>query len=371
MPSWRERKAALLDESGKLHSKAVSGELSDADFKRIDALEGELKEASNAIEAADAAQARMKVLSGESPESKATRDPLSETFVRQVGAQGLPGAKSVFSGSGSVALALDPVGAIVGSPFGRQGVANLVAQAQLGESDQYSYLRQSSRTNNAAAVPIGETKPTSVYELERVTGQVVTLAHLSEPIAKQWLADIGNLQDFISAEMTSGLQVALGGFLLHGSSEPEVSGILNTTGVRDQAYGDDLLATCRSAVTTLQENGEQPSAWAFNPRDWQRIEQVRDDQNRYLYGGMPQGRPGQQLFGLPAEIDVNLDEGTGLLADWSTVRVLARQPVTVDWSESGSLFEKNEVRFRCEARVGLALIRPPAVSTVQLVSSGS
>lgn len=114
---------------------------------------------------------------------------------------------------------------------------------------------------------------------------------------KQWLADVADLQAFITAQLSGGLHVAIGQFLLNGSTDPAVEGVLGTTGVLVQAYATDVLTTCRSALTVLQQAGETPSGWVFNPTDWQTIEQQRDTQNRYLFGGgLPAQRPGQQLF---------------------------------------------------------------------------
>lgn len=57
-----------------------------------------------------------------------------------------------------------------------------------------------------------------------------------------------------------------------------------------------------------------------------------------------------------------------MLGDWSTVQLLTRQGVAVDWSEAGDLFTHNQVQYRAETRVGLAVKRPAALSTVALTA---
>jgi hypothetical protein len=94
--------------------------------------------------------------------------------------------------------ALAPSGAsIVGQEFVRDPVAlGQVAQSLLDvlpttthSSPEYAYLRQTVRTNNAAVVAEGATKPTSFYSVVRVEDKLVVVAHLSEGIPRYWLLD--------------------------------------------------------------------------------------------------------------------------------------------------------------------------------------
>lgn len=349
-------------------------DLTSSELERANALPDEVAEADAAVKRADAEQERIGAISrpGPDPEVRTTAgrgDRLASVFADQVGqmASGSASVKSVLPASGSVSVPVD-LGELVLDPYGRQGLAALLAQGRLATGDQFSYLRQTSREQNAAVVPTGTQKPTSKYELTRVTSPVVTLAHLSEAIPKQWLSDINQLQEFVTNELSSGLQQALGNFVLTGDDAAEVPGVLTTSGVGQQPYGDDLLGTCRSAITALQRAGETPTGWVFAPEDWEKVEAQRDDANRYLYQGPPQQPAGQQLFGIRVEIDVNVPQGQALLADWTTVQILSRQPTTVDWSEAGELFERNMVKFRAENRVGLAVKRPNAVRVVELAA---
>jgi hypothetical protein len=59
---------------------------------------------------------------------------------------------------------------------------------------RWSYLRQSVRTSNAAVVPAGTRKPTSVFSLVREEGRSVTIAHLSEYVRRQDLDDAPTLE---------------------------------------------------------------------------------------------------------------------------------------------------------------------------------
>ncbi|MDZ7884938.1 MAG: phage major capsid protein [Mycobacterium sp.] len=99
----------------------------------------------------------------------------------------------------------------------------------------YDYLRQKTRTNNAAKVAEGALKPTSVYELERIENSLEVVAHLSEPIPRYWLVDNGSLEDFIATELEYGLMHAI---------ELEVLADINaTSGIQLQAFSTNVLQT--------------------------------------------------------------------------------------------------------------------------------
>ena len=61
-----------------------------------------------------------------------------------------------------------------------------VLPVQQHTTAEYAYLRQSVRTNNAAVVAEGATKPTSVYSVVSVEQSLAVVAHLSEGIPWYW-----------------------------------------------------------------------------------------------------------------------------------------------------------------------------------------
>jgi hypothetical protein len=70
-------------------------------------------------------------------------------------------------------------------------------------------LRATTRTNLAAVVAEGGTKPTSTYSVVRIEDSLKIVAHLSEGIPRFWLLDNDALVTFIDAELRYGLQVAI------------------------------------------------------------------------------------------------------------------------------------------------------------------
>ena len=75
-------------------------------------------------------------------------------------------------------------------------------------TDAFGYLREVRRTHNAAPVAAKGVKPTSYYELEKIEDRARVVAHLSEPIPRQYLdlADSGALGRYLDAVLREGLQ---------------------------------------------------------------------------------------------------------------------------------------------------------------------
>lgn len=384
MPTLRERHAALLDEMKAIAAKATDEkrDFTDDEVTRINEIEAEFTEVDAKVKAADEAQATAAAMAGREKlrlpgEAKGPNapqfDPMAQAFTHAIAARGMvDGAKSVLPTSGSVTIPVD-IGDVQ-LPYALNGIAGLIGRDDLpGGSDTFGYMRQVTRVHNAATVQIGGQKPTSVYALDRITGRVMTIAHLSEEIPKQWLADLPTLQDFITAEMTAGIQLKAhvvlldGGTAENGDDEP---GVLTTTGVLEQEFVTDPLVTARKAITTMQTAGEEPTGWVFNPTDWETIDLLRDAQDRFLLPGGPGQRGTLQLWSVPVALDPGLEAGSGLLGDWRTVQILTRQGVRVDWSEAGELFERNKVKFRAEARIGVAIKRPGALARIELTDAG-
>ncbi|WP_406355030.1 phage major capsid protein [Streptomyces sp. NBC_01635] len=375
MPTLREQFNTVIDRVREIAEKAQAEgrNFTEEEVKEIAELDVKAEELGAKVKAADDAQATAAKHAGRGKDShmKAGQpDGLARAFTDAITQRGMThGEKALLPTSGSVMLPVD-IGTVV-LPYASNGLAQVISSMEMSGGDAFTYMRQTARTHNAATVPRGTQKPTSPYSLERVPGQVMTLAHLSEEIPKQWLADMPALQDFLRSEMTAGLQLAAHSVILNGGTAEDgtaVAGLLGTTGVRTQAYATNPLITTRKVLTTLQLAGEKPTAWVFNPSDWETIELLRNEQDQPEMPGTPTGRAPLQLWSVPVVLDAGMEAGTGLVGDWSTVTLLTRQGVKMDWSEAGPLFEKNLVKFRAEARIGVAFKRPGALATVDLTA---
>ncbi|MEW2082350.1 phage major capsid protein [Streptomyces sp. NPDC005283] len=303
----------------------------------------------------------------------------ADTILKQVGPQGYKGILA--NGTVAVNVPLDPEP--VRSDVPVLTLRQLMPNVQ-NTSGRFSYLKQTVRTNNAAVVAPGAKKPTSVYTLARVDDRVRTIAHLSEPIAKQDLDDVGLLRQFIDQEMRLGLDLALEGEILNGDGTGEhFDGIGHVSGSQAQAFVTDVLTTTRKAVTKLERFGYMAgAAFVMTPDDWESIELLADNENRFYYGG-PQtsvDRSARRLWGAPVVVTEAATTGTAYLADWRQMKLQVRQDGVLDWSENvydpdalgsgvgASDFERNMLRFRFEGRFGLEIMRPSSIVEIDLTT---
>lgn len=260
-----------------------------------------------------------------------------------------------------------------------------------GTEGTYAFLRQTVRTNNAAPVPHGQRKPTSVYEFERVQRNVSTIAHLSEPIARQDLADAVLLQEFIGVEMLHGTEVALDDQVLNGDGTGvNLLGLANTPGVLTVPAptvggGWFLLSNIRKGITRLDSQGLAATGIVVNPVDYEAIETADTEDGGYILASagagqaVPVDRAARRIWGVPVVTSVSCPLGVAWLADFAgSTKLWSREETRIDWSEhmyrpdhfgpgdGASLFEVNEVVFRAEGRWGFGVTRPSGVVRVAL-----
>lgn len=309
----------------------------------------------------------------------------STAFLKGLPYQPATGRKDLLPVSGSVTVGQlsSTIGAL--SDDERAQTVLQVIGVEQANGDQYSYLRESVRSHQAAPVAIGEKKPQSTYTLERIDDRIRTLAHLSEPISRNWLSDAPMLASYIDNALRSGVILELEYQIFQGTGAGEdLPGILNAANVLGQLFFSDILTTTRKAITQLEERPVNPTAWVFHPTDWETVELLTaSGSGEFLVEGSPIDRARRRLWGLPVALTVGIPAGTALVADWrSAVTLLEREPVRVDWSEAfampatvyeeapGTGFQHNMVQFRGEGRWGLMINRPAAIVEVD-VAGGS
>ena len=285
-----------------------------------------------------------------------------------------PDAKALVpSGTAGVTVPVDRDIVIKGEPV--TSVLQLIP-ARPAPGGRYSYMRQITRTNNAAPTARGATKPVSVYELEKVDGVTSTIAATAGPYPRQFFTEAEMLEAFIEQEMRLGLDLALEGQILAGDGTgANLTGILAASGVQAQAFATDLFTTARKAVTKLQVAGAHPSAWVMTPADWETFELTQDGDDRYFGDGAPFAvgpvdQRARSLWGYPVALSSSMTAGVALLGDFAgSIELRVSDEAHVDWSENVSDdYLKNQVRWRCEGDFGLAITRPYAFCTVDLTA---
>ena len=249
------------------------------------------------------------------------------------------------------------------------GLLDLLPVRFLEGGDEYSYLTQVTRTNNAAPVAPGAVKPTSVYTLQRVSRKLEVIAHVSEPIPEYWLADEPALNQFVSGEMGYGLQVAVEGQVLSGDGDsPNLLGLLEVSGIQTQAYHGSQILTVRSAITKVETMGYTASGLVLHALDWEAIETAADGEDRFFMtpGSNPVDRAARRLWGVPVALTTRVAQGTGVLLSQGSASVVADPAVSMQWGRVNDDFTRNQIRARVEGRFGVECYRPSGVVEIDL-----
>jgi len=249
----------------------------------------------------------------------------------------------------------------------------------------WSYLRQTLRQQNAAVVPAGAKKPESLYTLARQEGRSVTIAHLSEPIARQDIADALLLTEFIDREMRLGVETALENEIINGDgSGDRLTGLNFTSGTMAQPFSGSAIQTARKALTALENQSLQPTGWVMAPSTWEAVE-LDANAGGFTMAAAGQGVPveaaSRRLWGVPVVVSTSVAPNVAWLADWAGSTTLKiREDIAFSWSENmydadalgagvgASDFERNLIRFRCEGRFGFAVTRPSGAVKVTMAA---
>ena len=292
------------------------------------------------------------------------------------------GAKALVP-SGTITVPAPWTEAVAGFGPSPSLLGTVIPTRNLDDTDSFSYLRQTVRTNNAAAVPRGELKPTSVISLEKIEDTARTIATLSEPIDNAWVADVRQLVDFISGELREMVNFEINTQVVQGAGGDDLTGLLNVTGRQTQAFDTDLLTTLRKARTKVGSvyDGLRPDWLLVHPNDAETLDLEQDNDGRFYFGGPIGAGPNEPVWRVPVRETKAVPEGTGVMSNFrASTLAYVREQTRIDWSEAvpvdiggGELraaFELNQRVYRAESRVGLAIPRPAAIVEIEL-SSGS
>lgn len=236
----------------------------------------------------------------------------------------------------------------------------------------YTYLRQTKRDNKAAPVALGDLKPTSEYGVTSIDGKLEVIAHVAEPTPEYWLEDLQSLGSFVETELMYGLDRAVEAQVLGGDGVgPNLTGVLNQSGVQVQAFTVDATTTVRKGLTALEMVGYEGGGIIMHPQAWEAIElSRRQDGSPDLGSSLPVDRAAQRLWGLRIAVSTAVPVKTGILFDLGALAVTTDGAVRTQWSNSvADDFARNQVRARNEGRFGLDIYRPNGIVKLALAAA--
>ncbi|MDG5772368.1 phage major capsid protein [Mycolicibacterium fortuitum] len=267
----------------------------------------------------------------------------------------MPAGQKALATSGSILVGQE----FSPSPITMEKPANSLLAAlpvQQHSTPSWKYLRQSVRTNNAAVVADGATKPTSVYSVVEVENSLAVIAHLSEGVPRYWFVDNSSMQQFLSNELAYGLGLAV--------EAKALADINATVGVQTQAYSNSVLETLRKSVTKVEVLGYVPAWFLLHPTDWEALELMLLTQEAIDYRSLPFDPVARRLFGVPVIVSTAQAVGVSHTVAKGVVELdTDTSGVLLQWSETSNAddFAKNLVRARMEGRFATTVYSPLGV----------
>jgi HK97 family phage major capsid protein len=359
----------------------------DAEHAAVEADMARVRELDQQIEGRDLVKSVMALgaQSGPWPNGDGTDDRLQYLSLRT------PGLKSGLTARFGAAVASPGVKALLHSPdepftsipmspeivrLGEAPTSLIEVLPAITRPVVYRYLRQTTRTNNAAPVAPGALKPTSSYGLTSVDGRLHVIAHLSEPMDKFVLQDGLSLADFVRLEMVSGIHDAVKAQLVSGDGTGEsLTGLANTNGIQTQAFATSPVLTARAAITKVEVLGFQPYYFVLHPTDWEKVETATLDAGQYVLNadgqrnGVPVDSAARRLWGVPVIVTTAMPAGTGYLLSNGVAQLVTDGALQAEQSSAyADDFGRNQVRLRVEGRFDLAVTRPMGVVKMSLTA---
>ena len=251
---------------------------------------------------------------------------------------------------------------------------------------QYKYLEESTFTNNSSATAEGSALGENALAFTEKTENIRKIGAFL-PVTEELLADVSAVQGYLDSRLRTMVNLAVSDQIMAGSGvAPNLTGILNVTGINTFAYGGysgglKRIGQIYEAITEIQKDSFlTPDAIIMHPSDWyQVVTEVADTsgtsgagftQTQPLFIGAGQfgGAVGQSLWGLPVVLDTTRPAGTavvGVFGGGQAIHIVARQGMEIAMSYSHDAnFTKDIIVMKATVRLGLPVYRPTAFCTI-------
>ena len=235
------------------------------------------------------------------------------------------------------------------------------------DGNTIEYYEETTFTNAAAETAEGVAKPESALAYTLRTESVRKIATWI-PATDELLADVGQLRSTIEGRMVfmvrrrEELQLLVG-----DGTAPNISGILDRSGIQTQAKGADTTPDAvYKAMTKIRVVAfAEPTASVWHPNDWQDVRLLRTADGIYIWGNPADAGP-ERIWGLDVRQTTAMTENTALVGAFRPwAQIFRRTGITVTAStEHASYFIENKVAILAEERLALAVYRPAAFCTV-------
>ncbi len=231
----------------------------------------------------------------------------------------------------------------------------------------FVYMEETTRTHASAEKAEGVAYAESTFVWTQKTSPVQKITD-SIPVTDEQLEDEMQVRSLLEQRLAFGLRQRLDLQILVGDgTAPNLSGILDVSGIQTQAKGTDpVIAAFMKALTKVRFTGRaSPSGAVFHPNDWQDVVLTQTSQGDYLFGNPFQGPGPQSLLGIPVALSDAITENTAIVVDFRNfTRLDDRRGVMVQTGYVGSQFTEGKITLRADLRAAFTVTRPAAVCSI-------
>jgi hypothetical protein len=191
------------------------------------------------------------------------------------------------------------------------------------------------------------------------------------PATYELLADVPLMRGLIDNFLQNSVSFREDRGLLSGSgTDPEIRGLLNTTGLQTQAFTSDALTSLGLAQGVLENIEGQADFQVMNTLDFWQIQTTRNAtrfDGEALTNAAPFGVPPAGLWGVNVKRTNAMARGSALVGDSRGAMILDREGVVIRIGDQHlDYFTTNKIAILAEKRVGLMVFRPDFFVSVAL-----
>ncbi|TMJ19552.1 MAG: phage major capsid protein [Alphaproteobacteria bacterium] len=248
-------------------------------------------------------------------------------------------------------------------PRRRLTIRNLLTVVN-ATSGSVEYPKQTGRTNSAAPVAEGATKPESDIKFDLETVPMRVIAHWMKA-SRQVLEDVPQLRSIIDDELLYGLSLVEEAQLLFGDGTGQN---LEGMAALATAYASPIspdpteneIDTIALAILQASLTDIPPDGVVLHPSDWWRMRLLKDGEGKYILGD-PGVVAEPRLFGLPVVTTQAMTVDKFLVGAFKAQTLYDRWSARVEVGFVNDDFTKNLVTVLGEERIGFAAKRPEAL----------
>ena len=277
---------------------------------------------------------------------------------------GLPELKTLFQTSAGWAAESLRIGRLVDGVTRPISAIDVIPSGQTG-SAAVVYMEETTRTHASAEKAAAAAFAESTFVLTERSETVRKITD-SLPVTDEQLADVSGVQSYINSRLVFGCRQRLDGQVLVGDgSAPNLTGLVNKSGISTQAKGSDSIpdAVYKAKVKVAVTGRSNPNVYFVHPNDWQQVRLLTTSDGVYIWGS-PSEAGLERIWGLQVVQSDALTENTAGVVDTQFLQIFEREGVNVQIGYVDDDFTKGKQTLRATLRVAFAIYRAAAVCTV-------